>query len=134
MPRYIEIEQRKLKELTKQVQLFQDDIVCGIGTDFMQKIATAENKLLFDIVKGLATEPTADVVPRSEVEKAKQEVATEMCKLVKQFFEEHYYLEKPKKVTIENLHIEFLKKYSFESCEVERFIAELRNKYIGEKS
>lgn len=78
MPRYIEIEQKKLKELTKQVQLFQDDIVCGIGTDFMQKIATAENKLLFDIVKGLATELTADVVPISEVEKAKQEVARKL--------------------------------------------------------
>lgn len=66
------------------------------------------------------------------VREAKQEVAEQICELIKQFFEEHYYLEKPEKVTIENLHIEFLKKYSFECCEVERFIAELGKKYIGE--
>ena len=35
----------------------------------MQKIAQAENRMLFDIIKGLENEPTADVVPRSEVEK-----------------------------------------------------------------
>lgn len=109
-----------------------------------------------ELLNKLYSIPIADVVPRSEIEKLteerdrykkyyfrheydkweaeiKQEVAREMCELVKRFFEAHYYLEKPKRVTIENLHIEVLKKYSFESCEVERFIAELKKKYAGEK-
>ena len=71
MARYIELDQKKLKQLLREIQQFQDDITCAVGTDFMQKIAEAENKMLFDIIKGLENEPTADVVPRSEVE-AKQ--------------------------------------------------------------
>jgi hypothetical protein len=74
MPRYIEIDEKKVKRLMREAQQFQDDIVCAIGTDFMQKIAEAENKMLFDIIKGLENAPTEDAVPRSEVDKADQEI------------------------------------------------------------
>ena len=75
MARYIELDQEKIKRLTREAQQFQDDIVCAIGTDFMQKIAEAENKMIFDILKGLENEPSADVVPRSEVEQLENELA-----------------------------------------------------------
>ena len=35
----------------------------------MQNIEDAENKMIFDILKGLEDEPTTDVVPKSEVER-----------------------------------------------------------------
>lgn len=67
MARYIELDQDKIKRLKREAQFFQDDIVCAIGTDFMQKIAEAENKMIFDILNGLEVEATADVAPKSEV-------------------------------------------------------------------
>ena len=66
MPRYIVLEQNKIKRLKREAQQFQDDIVCAVGTDFMQNIAEAENRMIFDILKGLENEPTADVAPKSE--------------------------------------------------------------------
>jgi hypothetical protein len=63
-----------------------------------------------EIIDILEAEPTADVVPRSEVEEAKQEVAREIFDLIK------------------------LYKQKWASGEVVpyRFIAELKKKYIGE--
>lgn len=69
MARYIAFDEKKIKRLKREAQRFQDDIVCAVGTDFMQNIAEAENKMIFDILKGLEDEPTADVVPKSEVER-----------------------------------------------------------------
>lgn len=68
MARYIEIDQDKINRLKREAQQFQDDIVCSVGTDFMQKIAEAENRMIFDILKGLEVDSTADVVPKSEVD------------------------------------------------------------------
>ena len=62
MSRYIEIDDKKIKRLLSEAQLFQDDIVCAVGTDFMQNIAEAENRMLFDILNGLKSETAADVV------------------------------------------------------------------------
>lgn len=67
MARYIALDEKKIKRLKREAQQFQDDIVCAIGTDFMLNIAEAENKMIFDILKGLEDEPTADVVPKSEL-------------------------------------------------------------------
>ncbi len=69
MVRYIELDQAKIQRMKREAQQFQDDIVCSVGTDFMQKIAEAENRMIFDILKGLEDDPTADVVPKSEVER-----------------------------------------------------------------
>lgn len=59
---YIERDRKKLKKLIRTAQLFQDDITCAVGTDFMQKVAEAENKQIFEILKWLENEPSADVV------------------------------------------------------------------------
>lgn len=67
MARYIEFNQEKITRLKREAQQFQDDIVCAVGTDFMEKIAEAENRMIFDILNGLESEPTADVAPKSEV-------------------------------------------------------------------
>ena len=69
MARYIELDQDKIKRLKREAQQFQDDIVCAVGTDFMENIAKAENKMIFDILKGLEDDTAADVVPKSEVDK-----------------------------------------------------------------
>lgn len=60
--KYVKLDEKKIKRLIREAQMFQDDIVCAIGTDFMQNIATAENKMIFDILEGLLSEPAADVV------------------------------------------------------------------------
>lgn len=60
--KYIKLDEKKIKRLIREAQMFQDDIVCAIGTDFMRNIAEAENKMIFDILKGLLSEPAADVV------------------------------------------------------------------------
>lgn len=62
MARYIELDKKKFARLRKEAQQFQDDIVCAVGTDFMETIAEAENRMIFDILDGLESEPTADVV------------------------------------------------------------------------
>lgn len=62
MAEYIERDKKKLARLRKEAQQFQDDIVCAVGTDFMQTIAEAENRMKFDILKGLENAPAADVV------------------------------------------------------------------------
>ena len=62
MAEYIERDRKKIIRLIREAQHFQDDIVCAVGTDFMQKIAEAENKMIFDILKGLENELAADVV------------------------------------------------------------------------
>lgn len=74
MAQYIELNQKKITRLKREAQQFQDDIVCAVGTDFMQKIAEAENRMIFDILNGLESEPTADVVPKSEVDLYRQQV------------------------------------------------------------
>ena len=58
---YIELDKKKIARLRKEAQQFQDDIVCAVGTDFMETIAEAENRMIFDILNGLESEPTADV-------------------------------------------------------------------------
>ena len=72
MARYIELDQDKINRLKREAQQFQDDIVCSVGTDFMENIAKAENKMIFDILKGLEDDATVDVVPKSKVEYYKQ--------------------------------------------------------------
>ena len=67
MARYIELDQDKINRLKREAQQFQDDIVCSVGTDFMENIAKAENKMIFDILKGLEDDATVDVVPKSKV-------------------------------------------------------------------
>ena len=62
MAEYIERDKERLARIRKEAQQFQDDIVCAVGTDFMQTIAEAENRMIFDILKGLQDEPAADVV------------------------------------------------------------------------
>ena len=62
MAEYIERDPKRLKRLRQEAQQFQDDIVCAVGTDFMQTIAEAENRMIFDILKGLQDAPAADVV------------------------------------------------------------------------
>ena len=62
MAEYIERDKERLARLRKEAQKFQDDIICAVGTDFMQTIAEAENRMIFDILDGLENEPTADVV------------------------------------------------------------------------
>ncbi len=62
MAEYIKRDPKKLKHLFREAQMFQDDIICSVGTDWMQKVAEAENKMIFDILKGLENEPSADVV------------------------------------------------------------------------
>lgn len=53
---YIELDKKKFARLRKKAQEFQDDIVCSVGTDFMQTIAEAENRMIFDILNGLESE------------------------------------------------------------------------------
>lgn len=59
---YIEREALPLKKFTQTAQMFQDDIIAAIGTDFMQNIAESENKELFEIINAIQKAPTADVV------------------------------------------------------------------------
>lgn len=73
--RYIAIEEKQIKQLKREAQQYQDDITCAVGTDFLQKIAEAENKTIFEIIKTIENAPTEDVVPRSEVEEADKEIA-----------------------------------------------------------
>lgn len=58
---YIEREAIPLKKFIKTAQMFSDDIICAIGTDFMENIAESENKELFEIIKAIQEAPTADV-------------------------------------------------------------------------
>ena len=41
------------KELWREARYFADDIVCAVGTDFMQKIAEAEYKAICDLLNRL---------------------------------------------------------------------------------
>lgn len=70
--RYIAIEEKQIKQLKREAQQYQDDITCAVGTDFMQKIAEAENKTIFEIIKTIEEAPTEDVVPRAEVKQRYQ--------------------------------------------------------------
>ena len=106
MARYIELDQDKINRLKREAQQFQDDIVCSVGTDFMENIAKAENKMIFDILKGLEDDATADVVPKSEVVTIvaqitahemdsyehiyKQEVAREIFEEIDSIFRKYY--------------------------------------------
>ena len=71
--RYIAIEEKQIKQLKREAQQYQDDITCAVGTDFMQKIAEAENKTIFEIIKTIENAPTEDVVPRAEVKQVIKE-------------------------------------------------------------
>lgn len=61
MAEYIDREALPLKEWTKTAQMFSDDIICAVGTDFLNDIAESENKLLFEIIEAIKSAPTADV-------------------------------------------------------------------------
>lgn len=69
--KYYKIDEKKFARLRKEAQQFQDDIVCAVGTDFMRNIAEAENRMIMDILKGIETESTADVVEVVRCEKCK---------------------------------------------------------------
>ena len=58
---YYKIDEKKFARMRKEAQMFQNDIVCAVGTDFMRNIAEAENRMIFDILKGVESEATADV-------------------------------------------------------------------------
>ena len=82
---YIELDKKKIARLRKEVQQFQDDIVCAVGTDFMETIAEAENRMIFDILNGLESEPTADVAEVKHGEwtlETDEEMPNPMFKLV----------------------------------------------------
>ena len=61
MAEYIDREALPLKEWTKTAQMFSDDIICAVGTDFLNDIAGSENKMLFEIIEAIKSAPTADV-------------------------------------------------------------------------
>lgn len=58
---YIDRKAIPLKKFIQTAQMFADDIACAVGTDWMEKIAEAENKKLFEIIKAIQEAPTADV-------------------------------------------------------------------------
>ena len=62
MAEYIELDKKNIKHFKQSASMFQDDIVCSVNTDFMQKVAEAENKLLYEMLKEFE-KPVADVVP-----------------------------------------------------------------------
>lgn len=72
MPEYIERKAIPLKKFIKTAQMFADDIACAFGTDWMEKIAEAENKKLFEIIKAIQEAPTADVAEVKRGEWIKQ--------------------------------------------------------------
>lgn len=62
MAEYIKLDKKKINRLRNEAHQFDTDIACAIGTDFMQNIAEAENRMILDILNGLENEATADVV------------------------------------------------------------------------
>ena len=67
------------------------------------------------VKKAIENAPTEDVVPRSEVEKAKQDVAREIVETVEYYLKKHYY----------NFG-------TYTWWHLNNDIAELKKKYIGE--
>lgn len=61
MPEYINREAIPIKQFIKTAQMFSEDIVCAVGTGFMEDIAESENKELFEIINAIRTAPAADV-------------------------------------------------------------------------
>lgn len=59
---YYKIDEKKFARLRKEAQQFKTDIICAVGTDFMRIIAEAENRMIIDILNGVESEATADVV------------------------------------------------------------------------
>lgn len=53
IPCLIDRNKIPFKELWQEARCFSDDIVCAVGTDFMQKIAEAEHKFICDLLKRL---------------------------------------------------------------------------------
>ena len=49
--------------LWREANYFSTDIVCAVGTDFMQKIAEAENRFIFDLLNRMQQEEVVDAVP-----------------------------------------------------------------------
>ena len=145
MARYIEFNQEKITRLKREAQQFQDDIVCAVGTDFMQKIAEAENRMIFDILNGLENEPTADVAPKSEVVRltidmnaarlgmiaeherlkmARADVAREIFDEIERILSLNYCCCLPQGAT---------EHYEYYEGNIAKDIAELKKKYTGEK-
>ena len=62
-PRLIDLNKIPLKELWQEARFFADDIVCAGGTDFMQKIAEAEHKVICDLLNRLRQMEVVDAVP-----------------------------------------------------------------------
>jgi hypothetical protein len=63
---FVKIDEKKFARLRKEAQMFQDDIVCAVGTDFMKTIAEAENRMIFDILKGIESESAEPEVKHGE--------------------------------------------------------------------
>ena len=59
---YIKIDEKQIKRMLKEAIQFQDDIVCAVNMDFMKNIAEAENRMIFDILKGLQSSIMTDAV------------------------------------------------------------------------
>lgn len=47
----------------KEANFFAEDIVCAVGTDYMQKIAEAEHRFICDLLNGLQQVDVVDAVP-----------------------------------------------------------------------
>ena len=51
------------KELWREARCFADDIVCAVGTDFMQKIEEAEYQAICDLLNRLQQMEVVDAEP-----------------------------------------------------------------------
>lgn len=51
------------KALWIEADSFSDDIVCAVGTDFMQKIAEAEHRFICDLLNGMQQLEVVDAEP-----------------------------------------------------------------------
>lgn len=51
------------KELWREANFFADDIICAVGTDFMQKIAEAEHRFICDMLNSLQQMEVVDAEP-----------------------------------------------------------------------
>lgn len=76
---YIDRKAIPLKKFIKTAQMFSDDIICAIGTNFMENIAESENKELFEIIKAIQEAPTADVAEVKHGEWLIKETALGTC-------------------------------------------------------
>ena len=67
------------KELWREARCFADDIVCAVGTDFMQKIAEAEYKAICDLLNRLQQMEVVDAEPVVRCKDCIRQYDTDEC-------------------------------------------------------